>query len=304
MNTKPKILFRGFEGIYREIGFGDVFEYSAICYIKGKDLGYDNIHIVFPIMGGKGKQHLTEKSYYWQPSKFLPWTWHPRNKQINSDDWDYIINTREPNSLFDGFVGLAPVFHNLLQYSDIFYSEKNIPPYLHLERNYIETPYILFHYASAYTGSYKSEFKHTNNKQFVDSFNIIKELFGKKYKYWKIGDKSPIDNQFDKVIPQMYDKIDDFFRIVYNSSLMIASHSAPLAISNYVPKLPVIVISAYYDACSWMPDSWENSHPAFKRDKRSPKHPSWCDDTLLTFFKGSSIDRKLITDFLKRFKLI
>lgn len=304
MNQK-RILFNGFEKTNVEMGFGDIFECSMACYLKGKSLGYEDIRIVFPIMGNNGKSYLTDKSFYYQSSDFLPWTWYPRNKQIDSSEWDKVFDITQLDSFYDGYQGfLKGILLPLYQYPDISYLETNTTPYLYLKRSYNGKPYILFQYASTSQTSIDSKYRHTNNKHFVTSFEIIKDLFGSKYEYWKIGDASSIDNRFDRIVPLMYDDIDGFFKIVYNSSLMISSHSAPAVFTYFVPHLPVIMTSIYRDAYTRVPEYWQKRHPRFKVDSRVPRHPMWGDEDVLIFFKGMDIDKNKIKEFLEKHKLL
>lgn len=298
-----KILFRGFDLLNRGVGFADVFDYSFICYLKGKDMGYDDIHIIFPRFGATGheKYNISEESYNYQETKFLPWKWYPRNKEIRLSDWDEIIDTTKPDTLYKGFPGIGSHFWHTSQYLSLYYAEKGIPPYLKAQQDCNGKHYIIFHYRGDFPGGYYSKERVTSINEFKYIFNIIKNLFVDEYEYWKIGDPCPIDNEFDNVIPPMYDNMDGFVELLFNSSLLVASHSGPMDIAYCISDLPIIIISIFPPAFTFYSDSWAK---ILGNNKKTNRHPTWCTDKLLCFNKGVLPDENKIKSFLNKHNLL
>jgi len=287
-----RILFRGFESTKRAPGLGDIFDYCQICYLKGKEFGFDDIHIVFPRWGPFNHEGwgISEEDFNWQPTKFLPWKWYPRNKAINIEEWDKVVNTLESNSLYEGYNGINTGFYHTSQYLSMYYKEKKLFPYIDVKRDSKED-YILFQYRTNFSDmAYHSETRTTLLSDFQFVFNTIKEFLGDKYSYYQIGNTCSISDQFDKVIPNMYGDLDNLAKLICNSSLMVASHSGIANISFIMPGLPIIIQSLVAEV-------WYNGKLAVDG------HPNWCDGKVLIFKKGKPINKKLILDFLKKHNL-
>ena len=138
------ILYHGFELRNRIVGFGDVFIYSLVCYLKSKELKYDVPDIVFPRFYHFGFDINPELTIC-QDSDGLPWRYLPNNSKPDYESYEKVINTIRPNSLFRGYKGImAPFFYTAL-YLDIYWHKYKKPPYLILERKSKLKNYILFH---------------------------------------------------------------------------------------------------------------------------------------------------------------
>jgi len=289
-----RILFRGFDIDQNRIaGFGDAIHYGTVCYLKGKTLGFEDIHIVFPRFN-VGAQKISEESFNWQETDYLPWNWYPRNKPIDIQEWDAIIDTTSPNSLYDGFLGIRAPFWHISQYLGIYYKETGLPPLLGKRENPSE--YILFHFRDSSVGGYANNARCTVLGEFEYIVKTIKGMLGKKYQYWKIGNPSSIDDEFDRVIPDMYNKMDDFVRLLSDSSLVVSSHSGPGAVAFLIGDLPIIMISISPSSCSEYTESWRGMLGANRKVER---FALWCEDRELRFERDLPIDRGKVLSFLK-----
>jgi len=299
-----KILFRGFDLLRsRGVGYADVLDYSFSCFLKGKDMGYDKVYVVFPKLGNELGEHferynITEKEYNWQETNYLPWKWYPRNKEIITSEWDLIIDTTQPNSLYDGFPGIGAGFWNVSQYLSLYHKEKNIFPCLKKMKS--DIPYVIFQYRTNFPRGFHSLDRVTSPKEFECIVKIVKKELGNKYEYWKIGDPCHIEEEFDRIVPPMYNNLNDFVELISKCSLIITSHSGPMNIAFIISELPIITISLIPQWYSGNPISWSNH---MGKNKKVEKHPNWCDNRLLIFNKGILPDKYKVLNFLKEHNL-
>jgi hypothetical protein len=296
-----KILFRGFDILRnRMFGFADVFIYSMACYLKGKELGYNDVYIVFPRFGyDKLKWDVSEKARNWQRTEFSPWTYLPRDKKINFNIYDKIIDTSKPNSFYDGFPGLHEHAWFFYKYPDIYYLKTGKKPHLEVNKDDNNKRYILFQYRDSRLGALAKK-KVTSTKEFHQVFNILKEQLNDRYEFWKTGEKSPIDNKFDKILPPMFEDIDGFARVIRNSSMFIGGHSGPRAFAYFMADLPIIQISQVKKINPYNNKTWS------KRvgNDEVERHPNWCSDRLLSFDKRNPLFNFFGSSFIRKDKII
>jgi len=244
-----KILFRGYETLTsREVGWGDAFEYDLACYLYAKQKGYkdNDIYIVFPRFGYETRifGSISKDKYEYQPTKFLPWNHYSRLDDINKDEWKEIIDTTQPDSLYEGFPGIQKTGVYIYMYFNIYERLYNKRPYLNVPRTYKGKPYIIFQSRNNNMGSFVRQ-RVTNEDNLMYIYKTIKDHLGDKYEYWKTGEPTSIDDEFDKIIPLMYDNLDGFVEIIRNSSLVVGTHSGPPQIAFYFEDVPVIRFDMY-----------------------------------------------------------
>jgi len=296
------ILFRGYEKLpKRTIGFADIFRYSLACYFKARNMGYDKVYIVFPPLGYESKRwKLSVDDWNWQQTYYLPWKYYPRNKDINDKNWDKVIDTSQPNSLYPGFPGVQHTCRYIYQYFDLYYLKygKGLPV-LYLRREKVLKSYIIFQNRNNKLGV-RARDRITSINDINKVYDIVRNHLGDKYEYWKMGEPSDIDSEFDKVIPMMYNNIDEFTRLVRNCSLIVGGHSGPRCFAFHIPDIPIIEVGMVWqanpgDERCWLREVGNNSI--------TKTHPSWVGDRKMTFSVGDKIDKKRIVDFLRKYQL-
>jgi len=288
-----KLLVRGFEKKpNRTLGFGDVFLYYALCYLKGKELGCEEVYIIRPICG------MAKIMGYNEPSdrltRYLPVNILPINTNINESIYDEIIDISQPDTLFPGFRGMDIHFWETQLYLNYYYYniDKNI--YLDIDRDDIENKYILIQYRNA-GRIYPPQ--NTNNEEFIKLFNLLKEILGNKYKFIRVGDKSPIDDKFDEFITPNWD-VDSFAKLVRNCSLLVSCHSGVQEFASLFKDVPIIVFGAYG------PESL-SSKEKFKRicgDRYGEVLLPWAHEKSLEFNRGQ-IDKGRVESYLKAWNI-
>ena len=181
-----KILFRGFDLLpKRVVGYGDIFIYSLACYLKGKKRNYDNIDIIFPRFGYDNRWIIPKRDQVWQKTEFLPWTWISRESKINENDYDCIVYTNKKNSFYKGYPGLNSSGRFFYAYLDIYYKLTGKEPVLDIPREKQNKPYILLQYREV--NGRKSEIRNTNIERLLKLYDVIKEKYGNRFLYYKIG---------------------------------------------------------------------------------------------------------------------
>jgi len=289
------ILFRGFDKIpNRYLGFGDVIMYYMVCYFKAKKLGHDDVHVVFPSLNPSYVK-MEKNAYYIQPSNFLPITLHRRDEKFNNDDYDEVIDISEKNSLFHGYKGMKFHFWETEKYLNKYYLDTNEPPYLNIERTYKGKPYIIMHYRNM---KWPNVERNTSSGEFSKTLEILKDRFKDKYEYWKCGETSLIDSNFDKVLEPMWNNIDGFTSIVRNSSLVVSCSSGPPSYAWFFEDIPIINISTHYSTSYYNPKRWRS----ICGTEFGNIFPEWLDDRCLYLYKNKFNTENLI-NFLERHKL-
>jgi len=301
-----RILFRGHDILKnRSAGWADLFFYDYACYLVGKDKGYDDTHVVFPRFSYEYQRwgKLSHEDYHWQKIEFLPWKHYPRGKKVILDEWDEIIDTTQPNSLYGGFPGIAKTARYIYIFFDIYYSLKGVKPFLDVPRDYNGKPYVIFQYRSNALGSFTNE-RITPMDEFKYIYDTVKEHLGNKYEYWKMGEPCSMDSCFDRIVPSMYHDIDGFMKILRNSSLVVGSHSGPPSMAYFFKDVPVIQFGLLPHYIPTNRSFLITEVGESILNKYNIKyHPSWCDDNLIYSYKGKPPSEEKIIDLLDRFKL-
>jgi len=290
-----RILFRGFDLLpNRVVGYADIFVYSLACYLKGKKREYNNIDIIFPRFGYDSRWNIPRENQIWQKTSFLPWTWINRELKINENKYDSIIYTNRKNSLYKGYPGLNSSGRFFYAYLDIYYKLTGKEPVLNIPREKQDKPYILLQYRDI--RGKNSEIRNTNVKRLLTIYDIIKEKYGDRFSYYKIGEPSPIDDRFDKSIPLMYGDVDNFCKLIRNSSLLVSGHSGPQGISLCFPDVPTIRLDMRRKFNPRDETHWKRQVGDIS--KLIPYHPLWCDNRLFDINPKESIEKERIFSFL------
>jgi hypothetical protein len=206
---------------------GQLLHLGYACYINGRALGYDEIYV----------EWKDNNSYLWKENgtklgdilcpknTVLPVKYLPQGDRPNSDKY---IDIGKPNSLYDG---CPPIFRSnkyILEYFKRFCSENKEYPFMEPIKDKSKCPYILFHYRKS--EQQRQQYRNLPDEWYIDILNKLKELYGEKFKYYKIGEKSEFDNIFDKVYGYFPRNIDNMFKLIVNSELYIGSSSGPVSI--------------------------------------------------------------------------
>lgn len=295
-----KILYRGFDILpKRVVGFADTFTYSLVCYLNGKLKGFDNIYIVFPRFGYDKRFEVSEEARHWQKTEFLPWSWIDRNKKVPNSDYDRVVYTNRPHSLYTFYPGLNHTGRYFYAYLDLYYLSTKREPTLNIPRENIKDPYVLLQYRDL--RGRKSENRNTRIERLLSIYDILKKEYGDTLKYYKIGEPSEIDDKFDSVIPLMHDNIDGFSKIVRNASLMVSGHSGPQSFSTCFPDVPTIRLDMIKELNPKWGAHWKTQVKQIS--SVIPYHPMWCDKRLLDIQYNEKINENTIKEFLDAQKI-
>lgn len=289
-----------FNAIPRVLGWGDLIIYSVVCYLRAKDFKCDDVHIILPEFkqwdsDGNGKDaNISQEDF-----DYLPWKYHPSHKPIDIEEWDIIMNTSLYGSLYNGFPGLnyAVAYGGWFMYKFLErrYQETKIAPYLNIPREEREIPYILFHFRKAKEGN-GFEKRNIDIHSFTKIYKIIKDELGNNFEYWKIGEESDIDNEFDKIIRNNYE-INSNAKLIRNSSLAIGGSTGGIAFSYFFSDTPLISIDR------------DNFDPLIKKiwqkvvGNDTEQYGTWYNENHLKFYRGTPPNKKEIITFLKKQKL-
>lgn len=295
-------------------GFGDVFMLGLACYLHAQEKGYSgkDVYIPFVEFGYETKKwRFNPVEIYNQQTTYLPWTWvsnvQPfysfflRNPPIQFDE---VIDLNKKDVLYPGYPGIRPSWWYLYNYFDMYYHNTGKLPYLDVPRDYKGKPYIIFQWRDAHRGlgTHKGgNYKNSTIEEFEHLYDLVTDHFGTKYEYWKMGEPCPIDNQFDELIPMLYDNHDKFMQIIRNASLMVAPLSGPAVMIHFIDDLPIIRYSIHHNPADTMiPDTWK-SHIHLVRDDRFNHHPSWGNEKIFTWRPHKKNEEVL--EFLNQMKL-
>ena len=231
--------------------------YLMTCYFRGKHLGYDEVHTFKPLYHPKvvsiGDANI------WQSTPYLPITL--LKQPVHDDDYDLVLDISIPGSLFSGHKGMQRHFWETYRYLNLYYLDTGKAPYLTDNRTWKGTPYIIFHYRHMGESfnhiCVHNPFRNSVFTDFENIFNLYRNQYGDKYEYWKIGEPSPIDSEFDHILPPMWDDIDGFAKIVRNASMMITAQSGPNAYAIFHNDTPCIVTSVVEHTSPDNPHMWK-----------------------------------------------
>ena len=306
-----KILYRGYEKVPgRRVGYCDVFIHSLACYLNAKERGYDNVYIVFPRFNSYGYD-IGEAAYY-QETKVLPWKYIRREKDIDITPFDEIVDTSKRNSLYKGYPGLLATGLYFDIYPDIYYYRTGDYPYLDIKKT-SKKKYILFQYRENNSGP-KRSMRDSNPTELRYYLDIFRSILGDEYKYIKTGEKSPIDNEFDEVLPMMYDNLDKLVETINNATFAITAHSGPGNVAYYLKGLPTIRYGNVPMADTMFPGSRiREINSTVRKLYNIYRHPIWNNEFLwyeelglkpdnfihLFVNKGNIIDRQLLEKFIR-----
>jgi hypothetical protein len=224
------IFIKGIEKRDKIFGFGDFASYSLACRCKAKEMGCDEIWAVFPKLAGVFKN---EENRMFQEVKQLNINFIKKTETYKYEgkfDIEY--------ELYNEYMG-TPSITNYLNYYYLKYGKYET--YENLEK--LENKkYVLFHVRNI-PGKNKRNLKMSDLEPV---FIMITKLLGDKYEYWKIGEPCPLDNLFDKVIPNSYDDIESFINLIGRCSLFIGSSSGPFSYVQLFDNIPYMIIGCIY----------------------------------------------------------
>lgn len=259
------IYFFDGKGIRKHCSFGQLIDIGISCYIRGKELGYDKIFVEW---------HDINSFLWTDEGTFLGNIKCPQNRVLpisfvdkgTKVDADKSIDISEWNSLYDGcpplisseMISAVPSCNYLNKY----YHEHNLSPFIELEKNQVE-PYILFHYRKSPQNRQKN--RNLPDYIYLDIINILKEKFGTEFKYYKIGEKGPLDELCDKFFRYYPEDIDRLFEIIRDSFLYVGTPSGPHSFTRLIHHpLYMIVPDSNPNDISFEA-GWKHSEELFKR---------------------------------------
>lgn len=200
-------------------------------YIYGKENGYEDIILEWP--SKLPYPHwINSQGNIKTPLQFIIPKIRFVNKGVRLDCES--IDISEPNILFDGCKPLTNKIWYNCQYLNEVFKKTRIFPTIPIEKQ----KYILFHNRQSI--EYKQKIRNTP----VDIMeSILKDLKVKypDHKFYKIGEKSNIDNKFDEILPYFPNEIWRIYELIARANLFIGSESGPAYIS-YMFETPSIIL--------------------------------------------------------------
>lgn len=204
---------------------GDLFK---ACYFRGKELGYEDNHIHFewPIKVAYNCDYRN-KVYYPCPSHSILPIKFVENGSVNLNNYD-IIDLTKPNSFYEGSIPLyignnKKTYAGHWNYLNKYYIEYKERPIFNIPKDKLEKPYILFHIRVANWSEYRNPDLNVFRKVII----MLKNTYSHKYNIWKCGEPCRgLDGYFDKTF-EYFEELDDFLKLINNSSLFICSNSGP-----------------------------------------------------------------------------
>jgi len=171
--------------------------------------------------------------------------------------------------------------------------------YFDIPREPQEKPYIIFQYRNTRVA------RNTNKEEFINVFQITKQLLGDKYSYVVTGEPpTEVITMFDKFVKN-YGNAGDIAKFIRNSSLLISSHSGIQTYAiffNDVPNLSVCMnadLDYYLNKEKWKtafskgnPEFGEYYLDAYKNKTFGGKFPIGVPPTkeyLEDFFKRNNL---------------
>ena len=230
-----KVLFRIGTDFQKHMGSGDIGIIIQVVVMKSKEEGYNDVYLEWPLRityNDECKQNkyvLCPKTSIF-PIKFI------KRRNVRLEDYDKIIDFTNPNYLYEGCRPIyengkryppgASMYQDYYSYRNMYFYKTGEHPEIHIEKDKLIKPYILFHTRNIKV--YSTD-RNTNENYFKFIYNIVKEEVGDKYEFWKCGEPiETIDKLFDFVAPYYArTNFDNFFRLINNSSMFLSGASGP-----------------------------------------------------------------------------
>ena len=199
--------------------FGNLAAISHACYARGKELGFDDIYIDWiPKNAFLWNENLSYKGNIRIPrGNFLPFKYVIPNDKIKVDK---NIDISKSNSLFDGCPPLrGEVFSDFICYSYLnkLYEETGNYQELNIKKSNNE-PNVIFHHRES--GMNKQRIRNVKQEYIKDLFDNFKDRY--PIKYYKNGEETNFDNEFDIILPYHFNKIYRLLRIFNNTNLFVS----------------------------------------------------------------------------------
>lgn len=239
MNNK-KILFYSSIENQRFLALSDILMIPQSCYFKGKELGYDNISI----------QWFEKNAFSWNnDGSYLGNISIPKNsilpiKFINDfqEDYDLKIDISKPDSLYNGCPSLISKDINptriCCSYLNKYYKDTGEKPVFNIPKTGKFGDFILLHYR--HSNKEEQLVRNLDISYYISLIKKIKELYP-NIKIWKIGERSPFDNMFDKKLPYFYNNFEELLDIINECKIFICSETGTLKVGHMF-NIPIITL--------------------------------------------------------------
>lgn len=229
------ILFKN-SNYHRHPAFGQMLEISLCCYVKGLELGYDNIYIEWQDIRSLWDDYGNSLGGFNVPnSEGLPFKFIGHNSKITADK---IIDIGKPNCLYDGSKAIISPTGCSMEACQIYikdyYKKYKKLPKIKLNK-YTDNPYVLIHYRESQKE--KQKFRNVNSIWYLRLLRYIKKNYD--IDIYKVGELSRIDNLCDKVYNYCIRDSSEMYKLVSGCKLYIGCPSGPWIIPIYIRK-PII----------------------------------------------------------------
>lgn len=228
-----KLLFRIGQEYQHRMRFGETADLYRACYFKGKSLGYKDgdIYFEWPYKIAFNKDYRKGKFFKCPSHSILPIKF-VNHSTIDLNDFDEVLDLMNNDVFYKGsppiYVGKTKetqhkLYIGYLSYLNKYYLDTGEHPVFDIPKDKLGKPYILFHVRIADWSTYRNP----DLKRYRKIIQIIQNKYRGKYEFWKCGEPCRgLDNMFDYVAPY-YEELDDFLKLINNSSFGVASNSGP-----------------------------------------------------------------------------
>jgi len=252
-----KILFYSSQENQRFLAFGDIVTLIQSCYFKGRELGYNEVYLQWFEKNsfswnddGTNKGNLNIPGELILPIKLID--------DINID-CDLKIDLSKPNILF---YGSPPIIHKdikptqiCLSYLNKYYVDRKERPVFNIQKTGKFGDYILIHFR--YSSNERQLNRNLDISYYKNLVMKIRELYP-SIKIWKFGERSPIDNLFDRKFQYFYENLDNLFELTNESKIYISSECGALQLGHMFNIPMITLLSSKHKLQGTTKEGWDN----------------------------------------------
>jgi len=292
---------RAYPGVGSPYRLGEMISSINACYFRGKELGYDDITLEWPLIkyniANRRKYSILKPKDGLLPIKFEYFQY------LNHIEYDEIINLNKPNSLYEGCesysvhykyknIYIFPTF--LIKY----YLSTGIAPFINLKKKKNNKFLVIFHYRN----SYYSQQRNSNLDDYHLILNKLKDVYGDDMRYEITGDcyksSKDISNGFDDIHFPYIRNINKFFKLMSSADLMIG----PPSISTDSSRMFGIPLIDLYHIKEEVTKGYDTTkYQKQLKDKYGKQHMFWDDpERYYTHIKDTPLDMNPIMDFVDK----
>jgi len=292
------VIFRVNGRYQHRIRFGETATLIQACYFRGKELGYDDIYMEWPLKSMFSDIYGNRINIKCPPNELLPIKFIHR-LEFNKYQYNKNVGLDEYNSFYKDsppvFEKNKTCFIGFYSFLNKYYLETGKKPIFNIKKDKLDKPYIIFHFR--WSNNHSPE-RNPRVSSYMKIFNMIKEKYGNKYEIWKSGEPNKmLERKCDKTIPYYNDNLNEQIKVINNSSLVVSPGCGIEAYCELVDK-PLLYVEASQDNIGGTFDKqwWKNNG-----GKHGEMLQEWrIGDRLHVLWKQNEVDRDEIFKFMDR----